>query len=382
MNATKRTWVKKWIRRRDELGTSNLLLKELAAEDPKEYRLFLRLTPEMFNNLLCRISDTIQRQNTIMRGSLSAKIKLELTLTFLASGCSYRTLSHLFRVPKSTISSTIPEVLDAIYESLNEFIKVPSTTEEWAAIKQGFLNAWNFPNCHGALDGKHVLIQSPPNCGSQFFNYKGFHSIILLAVASWDYTFLYIDVGCNGIVSDGGVLQNSALSEKLEQYTLFGTDGCIIGDDAFPLKPYLMKPFKIHPLTTEKKIFNYRLSRARRVVENAFGILTSRFRIFTRKIECQLSTTDKIVKASCALHNWLIKTSASSYLSRGSLDEENIETGEIIPGQWRSEITELFNIQSISGRNCKSSKLAKLYRNNLARYFSNEGAVPWQNGKV
>ncbi|KAF8778527.1 hypothetical protein HNY73_015241 [Argiope bruennichi] len=124
MNATKRTWVKKWIRKRDELGTSNLLLKELAAEDPKEYCLFLRLTPEMFNNLLCRISDTIQRQNTIMRGSLSAKIKLELTLTFLASGCSYRTLSHLFRVPKSTISSTISEVLDAIYESLNEFIKV------------------------------------------------------------------------------------------------------------------------------------------------------------------------------------------------------------------------------------------------------------------
>ncbi|GBM96205.1 hypothetical protein AVEN_172141-1 [Araneus ventricosus] len=303
VNKPKRLWVK-WIKRRNQLGASNLLLKELAVEDPAEYRLFLRMTPE-----------------------------------------------------------------------------VPSTENAWAEINKGFLRNWNFPNCYGAIDGKHVLIQAPPNSGSQFFNYKGFNSIILMALVNWDYSFIYIDVGCNGCVSDGGVFQNSSLYTKLEEGWLFSPAGCIIGDDAFPLKPYLMKPYKLCPLTTEQKIFNYRLSRARRVSENAFGILVRRFKILSRKIECQLQTTDKIVKASCALHNWLGKTSSKFYFAQGSLDEV-LETGEVMPGRWRSEITELYNIQDIFGRHRRATKLAKQRRKDLTRFFNNEGAVPWQHSKI
>lgn len=260
-------------------------------------------------------------------------------------------------------------------------LQVPSTEEEWESVRNGYLQNWNFPNCYGAIDGKHVLIQAPPNSGSQFFNYKGFHSIILMALVNWDYSFTYIDVGCNGCVSDGGVFQNCSLYDKLEEGSLFNSAGCIIGDDAFPLKPYLMEPYKLSPLTTEQRIFNYRLSRARRVSENAFGILVSRFRILSRKIDCQLQTTDKIVRASCVLHNWLGKNS-NHYFALGSVDQENLETGEVVPGRWRSDIAELFNIQDIFGRHRRATKLAKQYRKELTRYFNNEGAVSWQRSKI
>lgn len=120
----KRLWTRKWLLRRDARGVSAGLLKELEIEDQMEYKLFMRMTCEQFNTILENISDTIQRSDTIMRESIPAKIKLQLTLSFLATGNSYRTLQHMFRVSKSSISKIIPEVLDAIHNYLKFYMKV------------------------------------------------------------------------------------------------------------------------------------------------------------------------------------------------------------------------------------------------------------------
>ena len=134
------------------------------------------------------------------------------------------------------------------------------------------------------------------------------------------------------------------------------------------------------PLTKEEKIFNYRLSRARRIVENTFGILVSRFRIFEKKVACQLSTVDRIVKACYALHNWLCKSDSRTYLTLGSVDEERIDTSEFIPGRWRSEVTQMrTNARPVSGY--KSSKLAREFRDYI-KNVNNEGAVTWQESKI
>ena len=68
------------------------------------------------------------------------------------------------------------------------------------------------------MDGKHILIRPPPNTGSYYYNYKHTFSIVLLAVVDANYKFLYVDVGCNGRVSDG-VFKNSNLSAALEHNT-------------------------------------------------------------------------------------------------------------------------------------------------------------------
>jgi hypothetical protein len=88
----KRTWVKKWIRRRNLYGTSNTLLKELAEENPSEYMRHLRISPEKFDELLVMIEPSIRKKDTAMRMAIPTRIKLEITLCYLASGDSFRTL--------------------------------------------------------------------------------------------------------------------------------------------------------------------------------------------------------------------------------------------------------------------------------------------------
>lgn len=81
-------------------------------------------------------------------------------------------------------------------------------------------------------------------------------------------------------------------------------DAVMLGDEAFPLKTYLMKPYaRRNMLSKKEKIYNYRHCRARRIVENCFGILANRFRVFRRPIPLAPETVVKLVKAACSLHN-------------------------------------------------------------------------------
>ncbi|XP_047991562.1 protein ALP1-like [Leguminivora glycinivorella] len=368
----KRIWTRKWLRDRSVTGASALLLQQLRLEDPSEYRMALRVTTENFDELLSLVHSKIQRNDTLMRDALPAKIKLEVTLSFLATGMSYRSLSHFYRVSKPSISVFIPEVCRAIYEALKQFIKVPNA-EEWKNIETGFKTRWNFPLCYGSIDGKHVPIKAPPSSGSLYFNYKKTSSIVLLAVADHDYCFSYIDVGACGSASDGGVFKNSSIYRKLEN-NLLPNNGVIVGDAAFPLKTYLMKPYPGVNLSTEEKVFNYRLSRARRIIENAFGILVSRFRVLEKPIQTNLEAVDAIVCACCALHNWLRKTT-TSYITATCVDVED-EEGNFLPGSWRSQIHAL---QSIANQGSNHSpRIAREKRELYKNMFMNEGSVPWQ----
>jgi len=122
----KKVWVRKWLARRSKHRGSALLLKELYAEVPAEYRACLRMSPECLDTLHGLIANAIQRNDTLMRDAIPSRIKLEVTstLSFLATGNSYRNLQYLFRVSKAAISKFIPEVCDGIYLKLGDHIKV------------------------------------------------------------------------------------------------------------------------------------------------------------------------------------------------------------------------------------------------------------------
>ena len=103
---------------------------------------------------------------------------------FLATGDSFRTIACSFRIGRSTVSGIVPEMCRCLWNNLNEvYMKAPSTIQCWTDIAQRFEERWNFPNCLGAIDGKHVVIKCPVNSGSLYYNYKGTYSIILMAVA-------------------------------------------------------------------------------------------------------------------------------------------------------------------------------------------------------
>ncbi|KAJ8966817.1 hypothetical protein NQ317_006323 [Molorchus minor] len=209
----KRIWIKEWIARRPALGAYTMLLDELRSEDPKQLKNFLRMSETDFNFLLqCPLQRKSGRR---MQNSLR---KMEL------------------------------------------------------------------PHCVGALDGKHIVIQAPLVV-EVTTNYKGTHSIVLMALADANYKIIYANIGANGRISDGGVFNNCGLSTALEENTLNlpppePLSGCnkpvpyvVVADDAFALKPHLMKPYPFRNQPGINRVYNYRLSRARRIVENVLASL-------------------------------------------------------------------------------------------------------------
>lgn len=160
----------------------------------------------------------------------------------------------------------------------------------------------------------------------------------------------------------------------LENGTLLPEGGIVVGDDAFPLKTYLLKR---HPneTTTAEKTYNYKFSRARRIVENGFGILDSRFRVLGKSIQLQEETLIKIIRTTCVLHNWLRKSSPYIYTLRGSFDYEDITNFTVNLGTWRSEINALPSIARSRTNNRSKAVAREKYKN----YFCNDGAVSWQS---
>lgn len=268
----------------------------------------------------------------------------------------------------------------------------PDSAEKWKVIAKTFEDRWNFPHCLGAMDGKHIDIVPPANSGSFYFNYKGRHSMVLLAIVDANYRFLLVDFGTNGRVSDGGVLQNTKFYEKLESNELKLPKPCnvtenfekvpyvFVADDAFPLTINIMKPFRQAQLdSASKEIYNYRISRARHVVENSFGILASRFRIFHTQINLEPENITKVVKATCALHNFLMEQHPTFYAPPNSTYQENYDGTTAIAGLDTSE-SNMIALKRLNQGNITSA--AKQLRNEFTSYFMNEGKVPWQDNRV
>ncbi|CAN7943857.1 unnamed protein product [Ixodes hexagonus] len=146
---------------------------------------------------------------------LSLTIRQVESFLYLAHGSSQLICAAGYRVGRTTCSQIIRETCLALHEVLDPLYRPAPDTAEWERIAAEFDRLWNFPNCVGALDGKHVAIQAPNRAGSGNFNYKGFHSIILLAGCDANYKFTLVDVGQPGRYSDGGVFRNSEMGQAI-----------------------------------------------------------------------------------------------------------------------------------------------------------------------
>ena len=116
-----------WIARRESLEASNCLFRELSSEDQQAYRKHMRMSAEKFDELLRLVESCISKTDTAMKAAIPARLKLEVTLQFLASRDSFSSLPSLFRIPPCTISRFLPETLQSIINALDSFVKVHMT---------------------------------------------------------------------------------------------------------------------------------------------------------------------------------------------------------------------------------------------------------------
>lgn len=198
---------------------------------------------------------------------------------------------------------------------------------------------------------------------------------------------MYVDVGAPGRAGDAGMFSESTLKKALDGDTLHvpppkTVEGIfskihyhIVGDDAFPLSKNIMKPYPQRNLDRAKRIFNYRLSRARRVVENAFGILANTFRVFLTTINLAPDKVVNIILAACCLHNFLVENNKHAYVS--AHDVEDTDQHSFTAGVWRND-PQLISVSGGSNRN--PAQCAKEQRQELTDYFTSDfGSVPWQD---
>lgn len=309
-----------------------------------------------------------------------------------------QSVAKAYRLGTSTVCVIFKETCAAIWNILQPIYMPAMTNQDWKRIAKEFELRWNLPNCVGAIDGKHVNIKQPNNSGSTYFNYKKTFSVVLFGVCDAQYKFTAVDIGAYGSQSDGGILRESAFGQHLDNSSLMlpqdtplpgRTDPFpfyFVGDDAFPLKVNLMKPFSGRNLSEDERIFNYRLSRARRCIENAFGILASRWRIFHKKIFAQPETVDEIIKACTCLHNYIMTKQEleqdKKYCNERFVDRETDTT--LITGTWRDTISACNALQPLrrrlGARNARHNALET--RQILTNYVNNEGSVPWQTDYV
>lgn len=219
---------------------------------------------------------------------------------------------------ESSVREIVYSTSELIWTKLRNIVMPSPTQDIWKTVEKDFNELWNFPNCIGAIYGKHVVIEAPANSGSLYFNYKKTFSIVLLALVDANYRFISVDVGAYGKNSDGGIFASSNMGKALlrksfnipPDKSLPGTNiivpHVIVGDEAFPLNKHVLRPFPGSQITNDiaKKTFNYRLSRARRLSENVFGILTQVFSIYQRRLKMNPEHVDKFILATCCLHNF------------------------------------------------------------------------------
>ncbi|KAK3733250.1 hypothetical protein QZH41_011088 [Actinostola sp. cb2023] len=273
-----------------------------------------RMTRNTFIFICQELRLHLTKKDTRLRGSISVEKRVAICLWHLATGEDLRSLGWRFGIAKSTACEIIKEVCKAIVEVLlTRVIKWPSGNE-LKAVTNGFKTRWGFPQCAGAIDGTHIKISAPPDCPNDYYNRKGDYSIVLQAVVDHEYRFTDIYIKWPGKVHDARILSNSALYLNGKNGKLFpnwteNISGCdvpitLIGDPAYPLLPWLMRGYQDKgKLTPEQVAFNYGLSKARMVIEAAFGRLKGRFRCLFNRSDTSLKYLPTKIASCCVLHN-------------------------------------------------------------------------------
>lgn len=295
---------------------------------------------------------------------------------FLATGESFISLAYQYRLGHSTVSESVHMTCRAIERQMMA-AQFPKPTEQmWRNIATNFWEKWDFPNCIGAIDGKHINIRAPHKSGSLYFNYKKNFSIVLLALVDADCWFVNVQVGDYGRSSDGGTYSSSDLGRGMAAGALQVPADCplpgsgkhgnmpftMVGDAAFPSKPYLMKPFAGQRIPKKWGIYNYRLSRARMVAECAFGILAARWRVLYTRMQMKPENIDSLIMTVCILHNFL----------------HNPSDNQAWLNEAEGEVEELRDVRNMGGN--RGSRQAFAFREKLCDFFNSpEGSVPWQD---
>jgi DDE superfamily endonuclease len=283
-------------------------------------RMFLenfRLSHRVFHLLCDELRVYIQRQHTNYRAPFSVEQRVAAGLVFLARGPGFRLLAQLLGVGVATAHQICMEVFACIrLHLMPKYIVFPTGTR-LAEVTEDFKQL-GWPNAVGIVDGSHIPIRKPRGNSDPYHCRKGFYSIVLQGIVDAQARFLNIAVGYPGRTHDARCFFESAISDAIAEgkalvappFRVGNVDvyPYLMGDSAYRLTPYLMKPYNRLRAQGTEVAFNREFSKRRQAVERAYGMLKGRFSILQRAMDCrgarQIDKYVTIVSACCVLHNF------------------------------------------------------------------------------
>lgn len=268
---------------------------------------------DVLTKIHLRINNASFRQLVMLyprkRSGWSEEIEIIVTLFWLACGTSYRVVGATFNMPRSTVCDDAHRNLKFIVDLRDQIICLPNE-ENIVTVGEQFANKARSPaflKAAGAIDCSHIRIKCPPGRGDEYINRKLFYSLQLQAVCDAEMKFIDVMTGYPGSVHDQRVLRNSNIyinsTYPPQSFFLIGDSGYQLSLNPVPI----IIPFKAstrRPLTHQQRQFNAALSRARIVIEQAFGIMKTRWRtIFLKALELSIEYCALVIIACCVLHN-------------------------------------------------------------------------------
>lgn len=339
---------------------NDVVLKTFTKEDWVEN---FRVSKHTFHYLCAQLSPLIKRRDTGLRKAICVEHRLAITLWCLATCGEYRTIGHLFGVARCTVCVIVHDTCQAIITKLlKKYIQFP-VGEQLTQVVDGFKSKWGMIQCGGSIDGCHIPVKPPALNHTDYYNRKGWYSIILQGVVDHEYLFRDVYVGWPGSVHDARVFVNSTAFKLANEGNILNGECVRIGDvdvpiflvadSAYPLSTWLMKPFPHgSTLTQGQKNFNYHLSRARIVVENAYGRLKARWRRLCKSNDMNIQNIPTVITACCILHN---------------VCEVH---GDRFNESWMEEHSDALEQPPSTGTTAVTSDAATAIRNSLVQYYT------------
>jgi hypothetical protein len=362
--------MREWIfqRRRRSSSDQHRMIRENSVTEGEYYFRFIRMSPGRFEHLLSIVGPKLMQKRTSIQdlmadsegfSSLADRFFLErmlpaerltLTLRFLATGECQESLSLSLGMSETVIRDIVSDTCVNLWDSLSAaYVQPPRSDEDWIEISDQFYVLTGIVHCLGAVDAKQIMLETPTHTNgptpSLYHNYDRFFNLLLISSCDAHYCFNLIDIGSHGTDADD-VLDNSEMGMRFEAGKMNvpapeELAGCqmselpyfLVGDGSFPLKDWLMKPYP-GSISRSQKIFNCRIARAQRFIENSNGILAARWRVYREPLRASVDEAQKISLATIGLHNYLMMTETPSYCPRGFVDSADVNGG-IVRGMWR-----------------------------------------------
>jgi len=328
---------KAWVLPRPQYWFQELVNNSTAGRKTSKYRVIL-------SNISAGLLD---QQITNLRNPIPVEKRVAVGLWQLATGDCYRTCALAIGLSKASAVYCSHELVQELCRLKNGFIKFPTSVHEIKKKIEGFEGKSKIPNVVGAVHGTHIPIKAPILNHEDYFNRKHFYSYVAQGVVDASKLHLSVSTGYTGSMHDARVLRLSELYDEAENDNVLmeptvdinGTviRPLIVGDSAYPLKTWLLRPLKDNgTLNQFQRNYNKELSKARVGSEHAFDSTKNKWRVLQKRLDEESERIPDTIFACCVLHNICVLQGDDS--DEDDEDDDDDDDNDAIPSRAASDV--------------------------------------------